>query len=742
MKNLIKRLSVLFCAFLMVVSSAACDKETNVSTAKFYQGEVETLNSGKIAENSNFTLQWDAENCALLLSSVKTGNVWCTTPYSFYTNNPGSGLASVALTSPLNVSYVETETLSVKTMSGTTGVLKNGRVQSEEIENGIRVTYYFDKIGVSVPVEYILVDRGLEARLIVEDIVESEYPVYQVSLLPYMASAVNNGTSYLVVPSGSGGIIYSKNATAAKTYSEAIYGEDPVKVSYADTTLTEESRLPIFGVADGQNSMLAVVGKGAESTVIEANACDSEIGYSGVYASFMLRGYDLTTFTDKAGQDKYVKKYSDTKIDIDYMSVSYYPMEDYSSDYSGMAAFYRDILSESGALQKTAENSPTVSVDILGGAQSNELFLGFPYRSLKVATTVSQAHEMVKQINEQLDTGVLVKLSGFTQNGLDPGEIGGGFTLSNSIGSKKDLKKLVSYCQENENPLFMDFDLMRYTKSGGGFSKSTDSVQTANLIRRNFQYFNVATNSADESSAEYYLLSPAKFSKAGNKLISAVNKLGISGVSLTTFGNMTYSDYAYGAYHCKGGNAEAVQSVMNNVRKNETQIVTSDANLYAALLSDYVTDVPTKTSQYDCIDKEIPLYEMVLKGSVALYSESLNAANDPQYEFLKALECGVGLNFSICYDVPTELLSTLHSDFAASRYSSVKQTLSDMVSQADDYLKAVNSSVIVSHQSEGTLSHTVFDNGISIYVNFGDADINTPLGNVAANSFIYGKEGA
>ena len=65
-----------------------------------------------------------------------------------------------------------------------------------------------------------------------------------------MAAAQNSDDSYLFVPSGSGALIKAENRAQAAKYSEPVYGEDPVSVSYADTTYNEGIRLPLFGVKD------------------------------------------------------------------------------------------------------------------------------------------------------------------------------------------------------------------------------------------------------------------------------------------------------------------------------------------------------------------------------------------------------------------------------------------------------------------------------------------------------------
>ena len=736
MKNLIKRLSALTLALCLVLCLAGCGESQN-KTAKFYKGKVKGEKSGAIAQNDKFTLGWDADKAALLLTSRSTGRVWCTTPYDFYQNDTGEGLASVALSSPLNISYVEKSTLSVKTASGSTAVLKNGRIASKKIKNGIRVTYFFDNVEIAVPVDYILNERGLEARVQTNGIIEGEYPIYKISLHPYMISAPNNDSSYLIVPSGSGGVIYTKNGTP-KDYAEYIYGDDPVKISWAKTAFEKQVRLPVFSAVNGESSIMAVVENGADAAMIEAHACDGEIGYSGAFVSFMLRGFDMTSFTDKAGQAKPVKKFSDGKISAKYLSVGYYPMEDYPPDYTGVAQMYRDILDESGALSDAAANAPKVALDVLGGAESGKLALGFPYRSLDTATTVTEAMEIARDVNTAVDGSLLIRLSGFGDSGLDAGELGGGFKMEKAFGTKKQLLSFQEYCKKKGNVLAFDFDLMRYSQKGGGFSTTGDSVKTPNLITRVFYSYDVATN--EESGPKYFLLSPTRFTDASKKLSVAIDKMQLDAVSLNTMGNMTYSDYTYAKHHSKGGNVDIITKVLKTAKKGKTQLVTADANVYAAVLSDYVTDVPTESSQYDCIDMDIPLYSMVLRGSTNLYSSSINAANNPRIEFLRAMEIGAGLSFSVCADMPSALKASVHSDLSASRYSSVKSDIEKYAKEADEFLQTLGNSSISAHSKDGALSHTVFSNGAWVYVNFGDTPIVTPEGEISAHSFIYGKE--
>ena len=138
--------------------------------------------------------------------------------------------------------------------------------------------------------------------------------------------------------------------------------------------------------------------------------------------------------------------------------------------------------------------------------------------------------------------------------------------------------------------------------------------------------------------------------------------------------------------------------------------------------------------------EDIPFYEMVFKGYIPLYSSPINAEDDPNTYFLKTVECGVNPGFSVCGKYPEGLFSTSYSIFSTSRYNTVKSKIKNILDISNGFLKSVKDSKILKNEREGNLAHTVFENGISIYVNYGNTSVITPLGKVEARSFIYGGE--
>lgn len=79
-----------------------------------------------------------------------------------------------------------------------------------------------------IPVDYILREDSLLATINPADIEESENQVTSVALAPFFCAAENDAdNSWMLIPSGSGTLIYPKTLSQQGTnYSAQVYGED------------------------------------------------------------------------------------------------------------------------------------------------------------------------------------------------------------------------------------------------------------------------------------------------------------------------------------------------------------------------------------------------------------------------------------------------------------------------------------------------------------------------------------
>ncbi|MBQ7726579.1 MAG: hypothetical protein IJT66_05480, partial [Clostridia bacterium] len=187
------------------------------------------------------------------------------------------------------------------------------------------------------------------------------------------------------------------------------------------------------------------------------------------------------------------------------------------------------------------------------------------------------------------------------------------------------------------------------------------------------------------------------------------------------------------------GSLDAEMADMMKRARKATKIMVSNANAYAAAQADHIIATPSFGSAYNSLDVEIPFYRMVFKGMVSMSVGAVNLSENPRTELLKAAETGCGL----LYTVTSEYSSDFHlsdSAFAQSVYADNKEKITADCKELGEYLSAVSDACIKEHRilARG-VNQTLFDNGITVIVNYTDHAVETSLGVVEPENFVYGK---
>ena len=169
------------------------------------------------------------------------------------------------------------------------------------------------------------------------------------------------------------------------------------------------------------------------------------------------------------------------------------------------------------------------------------------------------------------------------------------------------------------------------------------------------------------------------------------------------------------------------------------KVVVSDANAYAALNADYVTEAPMSSSRFNILSYEIPFYTLVFQGYKALSSATINTAVNVKETYLKAVATGAALQFTLCDELHDALRFEQNTAYITSRYSDWKGDITRMV---NDY-KAVHDKVgnmpIVDYVQMSGMSKTVFADetaSYTVYVNYTDADLVIDGITVEAGKFV------
>ncbi len=760
--NFIKALSFICCLCLMLSVLSACGSSTEGEKIEreYLTGLATNVASGVIAENDKFSLSWDSEIANVTITDKATGYVYSQVPLDYIKENrdilkvannsfnPENAAPDVAadermvqLYSPVKITVVQMLSSSVTDLYAGHEVFKRGRVGSEKIDGGIRVTYYFDGYQISVPVDYTITDKGFNVQLVPTDITEgqNDQVVLSVGLSPMLCSVKNDRNNYVVIPSGSGALMFtdSRGDGTPRTFEGEIYGDDPAVEVYEKLANLEEIRLPMFGVVEGNRAVCGIIERGAEKCVLNAQVGNASLGHSSAYITCYVRGYNRPVSIILAGRIRIRTHLKDNITSSEPISIAYHVLPKEQASYTGIANYYSDWLVKNKGMAQSAE-SKLLYTQILGGFQTGELFLGIPYKDTKKLTSYKEATEIAQKLSELTGSSLVVDMVGFGSTGIAYGEVGGGFTLTEASGGKGSLKKFIAKAKELGIDTYFNFDIVRFKSASSGVGET--AVTANNAAAKQYAY-NLSTKLRDTSNY-HYLLQRVELEKAANKALGVVNKYNIEGIALDSLGSIAYSDYYKTEHFNKENMSGQVAGILGTVKEDEKNILTNQANDYAAVLSDVILDVPTTSNMNVSIDKDVPLYQIVFKGYVDFANESINTALNYRTQFLKAMETGSGLSFMLSNDYSADTVLNKHTVFYATVYEDNIDLIDSMLKESKAYLNAVKSAKITSHSYvTATATKTVFDNGVKVYVNYSDNDITVENVKVPANDFVAIEKG-
>lgn len=720
---------------LLGTTTACSEKATNIPP---YDSEAtDSLSSQVVAANSSYELSWDDFGKFVSLTDIKTGKIWSTIPYDYYM----SGGASANVNSTLNISISNTENLKVDNINGYTEAYTNGRILCEAVENGLTVTYYFDRYNISVPTTYKLLDDGLEISIDPSKISEgTQYLLVSVTPAPFLCSAYNTEDgSYLFIPTGSGALMYAKETSEGdKSYIGEVYGTDGGRLLTEIPTEEEAIRMPVYGAKDSDHALLAVINEGAESAEIEATSGNNRTGLSNVSAKFYLRAYDrIASGIQLLGYSDYTKVAH--KLSTNPIRISYYPLTDDEANYNGMARRYKKYLNDNGYMNNSSNNTASYGVKFLGGVSTQELALGIPVSVLNSMTTFSDAKNITEELMGISQLSPEVMLSGFGNNGISVGKIAGGYRFSDVLGTKAQRKALEAFCSQNNISLFTDFDIVRYNESGNGFSYLFNSTKSASLRAVEQYPVEIPLREYDKDN-RYRLLMRSKLNSAAKKLVKYADKQGVSGVALSSLGSIAYSDYNDEKYYVKANMEEDVMGILGSIKSASHNTAVSQPNAYAAAAADALYDVPVDNGGYLAFDQTIPFYQMVFGSAKPLYSQSVNLADNFDRQIMLSVASGSRLSFTLTNNFDVSYIENQTDKIYATVYKYNKELIETTLNKTEPFYKEIAGAGIASYEivSDG-VSKTVFDNNVVLYANHNNNTVALPVGELKAYDFKWVK---
>lgn len=601
-----------------------------------------------------------------------------------------------------------------------------------------------ESLSITIPLEYRLTDKGLEATVKAADIEEhGNVYISQIDVLQFFGAASNKAQGYILVPDGSGALINLNSGNQATAYNQAIYDIDPVAQNYVVIEETECARLPIFGIKADDNAIFARITAGDAIASVNADVAGKLNNYNYAYASFNVREKELLNMFGVQGSKSDIPVVEKSLYKID-LSVSYSFLTKDDASYSGMARTYRKQLIDEGILKETNQSeSVPLYLDIIGGVEQKKHIMGIPYEGVCAMTTYDEASEIVDNLYDSDITNLRLNYQGWFNGGIYH-DVADKIKLIGSVGSKSDLESLNKKLEDKGGKLFMDVAFQKVSHE----SKRFTSVLEASKY---YSGYVVELGATDPSTVRqtsnlewydemiYYMISPKFLNRYVDKFASKITKYDVSGINLTDLGSVLTSDKKRSKLINRQQAENIVIGQYEKLAETKKNLMETGGNEYSLKYVSDIIDAPTSYSAYYIIDEQVPFYEMVIHGSISYSGEAFNLMDDDLDDdfVLNCIEYGIAPRFTLSYKDPSKMKYTSSADKYSVLYTTWLDKAKEMYGNINEALKDVDGSAMINHEKlDNGLIKVDYENGKTIYINKTSQDITVDGNTVKAKNYL------
>lgn len=743
---------------LLITSLVSCNVDSLGNGNKMLKGDI-TLNDSesnyiKIVKSNGsedgvfqeivtigtYKLYSDVESGEFKITNSQSGNSWYSNPQNREDDSIAKGVQKTNLNSQMLMTFVgqdmQTEKAAVNTFYASSS--KGGTV-CYSIEKGLRIEYSMNSKEFSIPIDITLGEGYFEVNIPTDEINEGDTEfLSNIELLPYFCAAGIDESGYMLVPDGSGSLIDFNNGKAYfGDYNQQMYGSDPVFNLSNRPAITNNAKLPVFGMNKGDIGYFAIMTSGSTSASIVSSTSGAKNTYNYTYPSYRIRRGD-TYSIGKAN----ITKYSDKIDNIGDICIRYYLLEGDCS-YNRMAKIYSKYLEETGMSPQVKEEDAPLFLEFIGSIKKESSVLGFPSNITFSLTTYKEMLLLLKELKQKIPGRIIIKYSNTDDKSISE-EYPTSFSWSKSLGSRSERDELLRYCEDNNIILLPNINLLLY---------KNDSIKTINYFNtvrgisgsQSFVYeYLLNSKNIDYSISPSYLIKHSVLLRYLPNLLTSLKDNKIKGVSTDTLGSYLYSDYSKSHTTSREEALNIFADAAQSISKDYEYLMISSANSYLFPFADFIEDVPQDFSAFLLEDESIPFYQMTINNLVCYSSTALNFASDTQKAFLKALESGSALKFTWVIGDVTVLQNTDYKTLYALDASAWSDRCMTLYQSYNELYKATDGFNISSHEILDKNIHKVnYTNGSSLIINFTNATYTTPNGiTVEPKSFylIHGSD--
>ncbi len=603
-------------------------------------------------------------------------------------------------------------------------------------------------ISFVIPLEYRLNADAVDVSIPMSGVEESGGgTIFRIQLLRYFGAAGKDEDGYLLVPNGSGSLIYFNNGkSGAEVYSEYVYGIDPLAAEYTVRENTENVKMALYGIFRENSSIFATVEDGASFAYLSAGVSGKVNEYNYVYPTFVLRGNDKLAMFGTTGNEAELPIVEKNFYDAN-LTVKYTMLTEENPGYAGAANYYRDRLIREGVLTAKEQNTEDIKFyyDMLGGVTMTKFFLGVQYDGMYAMTTFDQAGEIYNDLKASGVSNQVMNYQGWMNGGYYH-DVVDKIKVPMSMGGKSDLEDLNALMAADNNDLYADVAFQKVTYISDRYSYSNeDSRYYGSGYVAEFGLVNPSTlrqtSGLGYAENHFDLVSPKFLVRYVDKFTRKIQKYDIGGISLRDLGDELHSDKRRTNVIDREAALDVVDASLARIDGVGKKIMLNDCNDYAFAYADDIINVPLSGNDYHIVDASVPFYEMLIHGYID-YSGSVINLNDAQEEsdiILSLIENGASPHFMFSYENSSDIKNTGLNRFYSTTYENWKEDAVSVYTKVNDALKYVNGAAMTDHRIlDNNVRAVTYSNGVTIYINTGNSEQSVEGVTVPAKSYTIG----
>ncbi|MFA7124003.1 MAG: DUF5696 domain-containing protein, partial [Candidatus Delongbacteria bacterium] len=299
-------MSVILISFSFVLSA-------NGSVSSEYTG---------VVENDRFILNCEQATGNIKLFDKLTQQNYEGVPSGAEDDPLAKGMEKQGLMSQLVIVGVNKLTNQLADFASYPSSVKREQVKTEQLENGFRIIYTFEKEEIIIPLYCTIDDDAFSARIDASEIIEGERIIIRdIEVLPYFGAGSSDDSGFIFVPDGSGAVIdFNNGRSRTGEYYANIYGRDESFYLKSKSLVTADVKLPVIGLEKNDYGFLAVAGGSDAAGHISADTAGTRTSYNKVNFGFTLHSTDTVYINKDTWYEKGVLKYN-TLPEIDLIDI-------------------------------------------------------------------------------------------------------------------------------------------------------------------------------------------------------------------------------------------------------------------------------------------------------------------------------------------------------------------------------------------------------------------------------------